>query len=41
VKDRRVWEIVTHDLGPLKAAVATIIRDLEAKDSESPAQDVR
>jgi uncharacterized protein with HEPN domain len=29
VKDRRVWEIVTDDLGPLKAAVTGILRDLE------------
>jgi uncharacterized protein with HEPN domain len=40
VKDRRVWEIVTHDLGPLKAAVAAMLDDLEGKGSESPADDV-
>jgi uncharacterized protein with HEPN domain len=41
VKDRRVWEIVIHDLGPLKAAVARIARDLEAKKTESPVKGVR
>jgi uncharacterized protein with HEPN domain len=33
VKDRRVWQIVTEDLAPLKAAVATILHDLEGKGS--------
>jgi uncharacterized protein with HEPN domain len=33
VKDRRVWEIVTDDLAPLKAAVETILHDLEGKGS--------
>jgi uncharacterized protein with HEPN domain len=41
VKDRRVWQIVTHDLGPLKAAVTTILRDLEATGSEPPVKDAR
>jgi uncharacterized protein with HEPN domain len=36
VKDRRVWEIVTHDLDPLKAAVANILHDLELKGGEAP-----
>ena len=31
VKDRRVWQIVTEDLAPLKAAVETILHDLEGK----------
>lgn len=31
VKDRRVWEIVTHDLSPLRAAVETMLHDLEGK----------
>jgi uncharacterized protein with HEPN domain len=31
VKDRRVWEIVTDDLAPLKAAVETVLHDLEGK----------
>jgi uncharacterized protein with HEPN domain len=31
VKDPRVWQIVTRDLAPLRAAVETMIRDLEAK----------
>lgn len=35
VQDRRVWEIVTHDLGPLKAAVANILHDLEARGGGS------
>jgi uncharacterized protein with HEPN domain len=34
VKDRRVWEIVTDDLAPLKTAVETILHDLERKGSE-------
>jgi uncharacterized protein with HEPN domain len=34
VKDRRVWEIVTNDLAPLKVAVETILHDLERKGSE-------
>ena len=34
VKDGRVWEIVTNDLSPLKAAVTTILHDLEAKGGE-------
>ena len=34
VKDRRVWEIVTDDLAPLKAAVETILHDRERKVSE-------
>jgi uncharacterized protein with HEPN domain len=34
VKHRRVWEIVTEDLAPLKAAVETILHDLERKDAE-------
>jgi uncharacterized protein with HEPN domain len=38
VKDRRVWEIVTHDLGPLKAVVAAILHDLEAKSDEPGAK---
>jgi uncharacterized protein with HEPN domain len=33
VKDRRVWEIVTDDLAPLKVAVETILHDLERKGS--------
>jgi uncharacterized protein with HEPN domain len=33
VKDRRVWEIVTNDLVPLKAAVETILHDLERNGS--------
>ncbi len=36
VKDRRVWEIVIHDLGPLKAAVATMLQGSEPKDGGSP-----
>jgi uncharacterized protein with HEPN domain len=38
VKDRRVWEIVTDDLGPLKAVVAAILHDLEAKSDEPGAK---
>jgi uncharacterized protein with HEPN domain len=34
VKHRRVWEIVTKDLAPLKVAVETILHDLERKGSE-------
>jgi uncharacterized protein with HEPN domain len=34
VKDRRVWEIVTGDLVPLKAAVETMLDDLGGKGSE-------
>ena len=34
VNDPRVWQIVTDDLGPLKAVVAAILHDLEAKDGE-------
>jgi uncharacterized protein with HEPN domain len=34
VKDLRVWEIVSKDLAPLKAAVEIILHDLEAKGSE-------
>jgi uncharacterized protein with HEPN domain len=34
VKDRRVWEIVTDDLAPLKVAVETILHDLERQGSE-------
>jgi hypothetical protein len=34
VKDRRVWEIVTNDLAPLKAAVETTLHDLEHKGSD-------
>jgi uncharacterized protein with HEPN domain len=34
VKDRRVWEIVTHDLSPLRAAVGTILHDLERQGRE-------
>jgi uncharacterized protein with HEPN domain len=34
VKHRRVWEIVTNDLAPLKAAVETILHDLERKGSK-------
>ena len=30
VKDRRVWQIVTRDLAPLRAAVETMARELEA-----------
>jgi uncharacterized protein with HEPN domain len=36
VKNRRVWEIVTHDLDPLKAAIANILHDLDAKAGEAP-----
>ena len=31
VADSRIWVIVTDDLAPLKAAVETILRDLEAR----------
>jgi uncharacterized protein with HEPN domain len=31
VKNRRVWQIVTDDLAPLKTAVETILHDLERK----------
>lgn len=31
VKDRRVWEIVTNDLLPLKDAVERILRDLQGE----------
>jgi uncharacterized protein with HEPN domain len=34
VRARRVWEIVTDDLAPLKVAVETILHDLERKGSE-------
>ncbi len=30
VKDPRVWQIVTRDLAPLRAAVEAMVRDLEA-----------
>jgi uncharacterized protein with HEPN domain len=38
VKDRRVWEIVTDDLGPLKAVIATLLHDLEAEGGERGAK---
>ena len=38
VKDRRVWEIVTADLGPLKAVIATLLHDLEAEGGEPEAK---
>ena len=31
VKDPRVWQIVTRDLAPVRAAVEIMIRDLEGK----------
>jgi uncharacterized protein with HEPN domain len=31
VKDRRVWEIVTSDLAPLKTAAEAILHDLDAE----------
>ncbi len=31
VKDRRVWEIVTDDLAPLKDAIDGMLRDLESR----------
>jgi uncharacterized protein with HEPN domain len=34
VKDRRAWEIVTIDLAPVKAAVETMLADLQRKGSE-------
>jgi uncharacterized protein with HEPN domain len=34
VKHRRVWQIVTADLAPLRTAVETILHDLERKGSE-------
>jgi uncharacterized protein with HEPN domain len=34
VKHQRVWQIVTEDLAPLKAAVETILYDLERKGGE-------
>jgi uncharacterized protein with HEPN domain len=34
VKDRRVWEMVTNDLAPLKIAVEIILNDLKRKGSE-------
>jgi uncharacterized protein with HEPN domain len=34
VKDPRVWQIVSEDLAPLKAAVETILADLQRKGSE-------
>jgi uncharacterized protein with HEPN domain len=33
VKDRRVWEIVTNDLASLKAAVETMLADLQRHGS--------
>jgi uncharacterized protein with HEPN domain len=38
VKDPRVWAIVTNDLSPLKAAVESILHDLEADGGGPPAQ---
>jgi uncharacterized protein with HEPN domain len=32
VVDERIWQIVAHDLAPLKAAVETMLRELEDKD---------
>ena len=32
VRDRRVWEIVTDDLAPLKDAIGGMLRDLESRD---------
>jgi uncharacterized protein with HEPN domain len=34
VKDPRVWQIVTRDLVPLRAAVESMIRDLEGKTGD-------
>jgi uncharacterized protein with HEPN domain len=34
VKDRRVWEIVTNDLAPLKAAIETMLPDPERRGRE-------
>ena len=31
VKDRRVWEIVIHDLAPLKVAVERMLKEVEPK----------
>jgi uncharacterized protein with HEPN domain len=33
VRDRRVWEIVTSDLAPLKAAAEAILYDLDTHGS--------
>jgi uncharacterized protein with HEPN domain len=32
VKDPRVWEIVTSDLAPLKAAVGSLLREIESEE---------
>ena len=34
VKDPRVWQILSQDLGPLKAAVATMLRAVEEAGPE-------
>lgn len=34
VRDRRVWEVVTNNLVPLKAAVETVLHDLEREGGE-------
>jgi hypothetical protein len=36
VKHRRVWEIVTNDLAPLKTAVETILHDWNTKAASNP-----
>jgi uncharacterized protein with HEPN domain len=33
VKNRRVWEIVTDDLAPLKDAIVRMLRDLDSEHS--------
>jgi uncharacterized protein with HEPN domain len=34
VKDPRVWRIVSHDLAPLKAAVETMLQEIDANEPD-------
>jgi uncharacterized protein with HEPN domain len=36
IEDERIWQIVSQDLAPLKAAVEAMLREAEGKDLYDP-----